>query len=125
MALGLVAGQVLLVVQLPVVELVVLLPVALGACASSQLVIAEEPAVAEADENIVADRKEDWMERRSEVAAIETRYNNVVKALTKMQAGEYGTCEICNELIEADRLTANPAARTCKTHLEDESQLTS
>lgn len=85
----------------------------------------EEPAVAEADENIVADRKEDWIERRSEVAAIETRYNNVVKALTKIQAGEYGACEICNEPIEADRLTANPAARTCKTHLEDESQLTS
>ena len=33
-------------VQLPVVELVVLLPVALGACASSQLVIVKEPAVA-------------------------------------------------------------------------------
>ena len=46
MALRLVTGQVLLMVQMPVVELVVLLPVALGACASSQLVIVKEPAVA-------------------------------------------------------------------------------
>lgn len=76
-----------------------------------------------ADPNVVADRAEDWEERRAIVEDLEIRWNNVRRALTKIEDGSYGTCELCNAPIEADRLNANPAARTCKTHIEDEAQL--
>jgi len=77
----------------------------------------------EADPNIEADRTEDWDERRAIVAQLETRYNNLRRALAKIEAGTFGICEISGEEIEADRLDANPAARTCKAHLNDEADL--
>lgn len=83
----------------------------------------EDVSTTEADENVVADRAEEWIERRGELAALETRFNNIARALTKLEAGTFGMCEICDAEIESDRLAVNPAARTCKTHLEDEAQL--
>ncbi|MCA9366089.1 TraR/DksA C4-type zinc finger protein [Candidatus Kaiserbacteria bacterium] len=77
----------------------------------------------EPDPNDVADRTEDWDERRATVALLETRFNNITRALNKFNTGTYGVCEISGEPIEADRLAANPAARTCKKHLEAESDL--
>ena len=74
----------------------------------------------EADPNIVADQSENWAERRGTLDALETRFNNVTRALLKLEDGMYGTCEICTGNIEGDRLNVNPAARTCKKHLEDE-----
>jgi len=76
-----------------------------------------------ADENVVADRSEDWAETRGTLDALETRYNNINRALKKIADGTYGICEISGEPIEADRLAANPAARTCKAHLDAESTL--
>ncbi len=76
-----------------------------------------------ADPNVVADRVEDWDERRAEMSELETRYNNLTRALKKIDAGTFGTCEIGGEDIEADRLDANPAARTCKAHMNDEADL--
>ena len=49
---------------------------------------------------------------------LEVRYNNVCAALEKIAAGTYGICEVSGEPIEADRLEANPAARTSKAHME-------
>jgi RNA polymerase-binding transcription factor DksA len=34
-----------------------------------------------------------------------------------MDSGSYGKCEVCGKAIEADRLEANPAAPTCKEHM--------
>jgi len=34
-------------------------------------------------------------------------------ALSKVDAGEYGTCEVCGEPIGAERLAARPAALLC------------
>jgi RNA polymerase-binding transcription factor DksA len=78
----------------------------------------------EADENVAADRAEDWLERTATLSALEKRYNNIIKALNKIEAGSYGICEICNASIEEDRLEANPTARTCKAHINDEQELT-
>jgi RNA polymerase-binding transcription factor DksA len=78
----------------------------------------------EADENVAADRAEDWLERTATLSALEKRYNNIIKALNKIEAGSYGICEICNAPIEEDRLEANPTARTCKAHINDEQELT-
>lgn len=77
----------------------------------------------EADGNIHADQVEDWNERRATLSVLETRYNNLLKALTKFDTGTFGLCEICNKKIEEDRLDANPAARTCKAHINDENLL--
>ncbi len=77
----------------------------------------------ETDTNLEADKVEDSNERQAVLAELETRYNNIQRALSKIDAGTYGVCEISGEEIESDRLDANPAARTCKAHLEDESQL--
>lgn len=70
-----------------------------------------------ADLNEVADRTEEYDTRRAEVAVLEGRWNDVKLALQKISAGTYGLCEVSNEPIEEDRLLANPAARTCKKHM--------
>ncbi|MFT7507124.1 MAG: RNA polymerase-binding transcription factor DksA [Acidimicrobiales bacterium] len=77
----------------------------------------------EPDENIAADRSEDWQERRATLSALETRFNNINRALLKIEGGKYGICEICGDAIEEDRLRANPAARTNKEHINDETNL--
>jgi phosphoserine phosphatase RsbU/P len=41
-------------------------------------------------------------------------------ALGRVSAGTYGTCEICKEPIEDDRLHADPLARSCTSHLTPE-----
>lgn len=79
--------------------------------------------VAEADPNDVADRVEDWDTRRATVAQLETRYNNIKRALKKIEDGTYGICELSGDPIEEDRLDANPAARTCKAHINNEADL--
>lgn len=77
----------------------------------------------EADTNAEADVVEDWNERRGTLAQLETRYNNIKKSLDKIEQGTYGICEISGEEIETDRLDANPAARTCTKHMNEEDQL--
>ncbi len=42
--------------------------------------------------------------------------DDVQRALDKLDAGSYGTCEACGETIAADRLEAMPATRFCITH---------
>ncbi len=80
--------------------------------------------VMEADENEVADRAEEAHIDQIVLDELEMRYRLVVRALEKIENGTYGTCEVCGEDIEEDRLNANPAARTCKAHMSDESSLT-
>lgn len=80
----------------------------------------EGTEVGEADPNVGADRVEEWDERRAIVATLEVRYNNITRALSKIENGTYGTCEVSGKEIEADRLEANPAARTCKEYMDQE-----
>ncbi|MCA9365397.1 TraR/DksA C4-type zinc finger protein [Candidatus Kaiserbacteria bacterium] len=85
--------------------------------------VPETPQNLEADPDLDADTVEDWEARRALMPQLETRYQNIKIALNKIKNKSYGKCEICNELIEEDRLNANPSARTCKTHLDSENQL--
>ncbi len=48
---------------------------------------------------------------------LETRYDLVREALKRIEKGTYGVCRIGGEPIEHDRLMADPAATTCKAHL--------
>lgn len=77
----------------------------------------------EPDLNEAADRIEEWGERRATLAVLETRYNNILRALKKIEEGTYGICEISGQPIEEDRLEAYPAARTMKAHADEESTL--
>lgn len=91
----------------------------------SDWIATPEEESGEADPNVVADRAEDWDERRATLAQLERQYNDIVRALRKIDAGTYGICEISGEPIEVDRLAANPAARTNKAHMNDEAMLPS
>lgn len=79
--------------------------------------------VGEADPNVEADVVEDWNERRATLSQLETRYNNIKRALQKIENGTYGVCEVSGEAIEPERLAANPAARTCQKHMDEEINL--
>lgn len=73
-----------------------------------------------ADKNESADGIEQFRENTEILKELEIRYNNVKLALQKIEEGKFGTCEIGGEEIEADRLEANPAARTCKAHINED-----
>ncbi len=72
-----------------------------------------------ADQNLQADRSEDFMERANILGEIETRYRELEQALYKINhtPEKYGICETSGQPIEEDRLTANPSAKTCKAHM--------
>lgn len=71
----------------------------------------------------LADRMEEYGEKRAEVGEIQIHWRNLERALEKIEAGTYGVCEVCGEEIEETRLEINPSARTCKTHMDDEAGL--
>ncbi|MDQ5955347.1 MAG: hypothetical protein QG621_350 [Patescibacteria group bacterium] len=71
----------------------------------------------------LADRVEDFEERDGERKAFEVQLQNVERALAHFEEGTYGICEIGGEEIEEDRLEVNPSARTCKEHIDKESEL--
>jgi RNA polymerase-binding protein DksA len=56
---------------------------------------------------------------RSQVGALirqgRLRLAEIDAAVTRFDAGTYGTCEACGRPIGQDRLAARPAARTCIT----------
>ncbi len=76
-----------------------------------------------ADENESADKMEEYGTNRAINDTLEIRFNNVRRALEKIDDGTYGTCEIGGEPIEEERLEANPAARTCEKHMDKDSSL--
>lgn len=67
----------------------------------------------------VAEKFEELEERRAAEHNLEISLKAVEDALLKIANGTYGLCEVSGEPIELDRLEANPAARTCKAHLND------
>lgn len=78
----------------------------------------EEIDFPETDQNDMADRFEDFESRSSMVKILGPRLNNILKALKNINKSSFGVCEVCKKEIELDRIEANPAARTCKEHLE-------
>ena len=51
------------------------------------------------------------------VKELEIRLGEVNRALEKITRNTFGTCDVCKDMIEEDRLEANPAASTCKLHM--------
>lgn len=71
----------------------------------------------EADE--VADNIEAFEGNSAILKQLEIRYNEIKGALERIEKGTYGICEVGGEVIEKERLDANPSARTCLKHLEN------
>jgi len=70
------------------------------------------------DEADMAERASDYEERSSALNVLEIRLNDIKLALSKIETGEYGTCEICKNKIEEERLEVNPSSRTCESCME-------
>lgn len=73
----------------------------------------------EADLIDLADRVEDYEGRSEMVKTLSKRLHDINSALLKIESNTYGLCEISGEPIEEARLDANPAARTCKAHINE------
>lgn len=68
----------------------------------------------------LADQADVVMSRETNTAILadlEARYDSTLSALSRMEKKTYGTCEVCGEKIEEERLEADPAATTCKKDL--------
>jgi len=72
----------------------------------------------EADPNAAADLIEGYEDNTAILKDLEIRYNDVLAALSRIEEGTYGMCEIGNEEIQEARLNADPAARTCTVHMK-------
>ncbi len=70
-----------------------------------------------ADETEVADGIEQYENNTVILKQLKTRMDEVNAALLKIENGGFGVCEVGGEEIEEDRLEANPAAKTCKAHM--------
>jgi DnaK suppressor protein len=71
------------------------------------------------DSNEVADGYEAYDENAGILKELEIRLANVKKALKKIESDSYGACEVCGEGIDRERLKANPAASTCRKHMNE------
>lgn len=71
----------------------------------------------ESDPNDQADVMEEYGNNNAILKDLEARYNDVLAALARIEDGSYGTCVVSGEAIEEERLEADPAAATCKAHL--------
>ncbi len=80
--------------------------------------IPEELDFPESDENDKADRFEDFEARSSLMRTLEPRLNDILRSLKNLNKESFGKCIVCKKDIEMARLEANPAAQTCKKHLE-------
>ncbi len=81
--------------------------------------VADDMDISAADENEVGDLSEETQIDEIVLEELETRYQHIVHALKKFDTNTYGICEVSGKPIEEDRLEANPAARTCKAHIND------
>ena len=90
---------------------------------SDWIAVPEDLDAEEPDLNLAADSVEEWNERTAIVSTLETRYNGIQSALARIEAGTFGTCEVCQNPIEEKRLAVSPTARTCMLHLEDEGSI--
>lgn len=63
-----------------------------------------------------ADQDEEFANISGQELTLEERLLDVNDALERIKHGGFGICAVGKEEIDADRLKANPAARTCMKH---------
>jgi RNA polymerase-binding transcription factor DksA len=75
--------------------------------------------IPKSDKNDMGDAMEEYEGRMAVEVELENRLDNIKKAIEKIEKGTYGKCKIDGGDIETDRLEANPAAETCKEHINE------
>jgi RNA polymerase-binding transcription factor DksA len=50
------------------------------------------------------------------LTAVEGELADVERALGRLDEGTYGSCEVCGEAIDDERLAAEPATARCAAH---------
>jgi len=75
-----------------------------------------EERPAERDE--VADKIESFEENVAITRQLEARLAEINDALERIENNAFGRCAVCGQEIEAARLEANPAAKTCTSHMK-------
>ncbi len=65
-----------------------------------------------------ADNMEEYHENTAILNELEIRLSNVLSAISRIEDGKFGMCSDCGKEVEEDRLEANPAATTCKIHMD-------
>ena len=70
-----------------------------------------------AEKEEVAERIDEYENNTAILKQLEVKYNQVKDALDRVKSGTYGYCVVCKKEIENDKLTANPATKTCKDHM--------
>jgi len=75
--------------------------------------------IPKSDKNDMGDVMEEYEGRMAVEVELENRLENVKNALKKIEEGGYGKCKVDGGDIETDRLEANPAAETCKKHINE------
>lgn len=73
----------------------------------------------EPDPNDAADLIENFEANTGILKELEARYNDILASLARIETGTFGVCVVGGEEIEEDRLAADPAAATCKAHIND------
>jgi RNA polymerase-binding transcription factor DksA len=71
------------------------------------------------DPEVAADRQATAAERARELAVaerVQAALDDVDRALARLDAGTYGTCEVCGAALPDEALAARPAARLCAEH---------
>ncbi len=81
--------------------------------------VPEEMNYVETDQNDMADRFEDFESKSSMMKVLESKLNKILNALKGINRESFGKCEVCKKDIELARMEANPAARTCKKHINN------
>jgi len=77
---------------------------------------AKDVDVTASDEADIADNINAYESNTALLKQFEVQYNDVKAALERIKKGTYGFCEVCKRPIEAKRLNATAAARTCLEH---------
>ena len=62
---------------------------------------------------VAQDEVEEYLKRLPLEEAMETKLQNIEKALKKISQKKYGKCEKCNKNITSQRLEVHPSARYC------------
>ncbi len=95
-----------------------------GAATQSDNQAQWEPKVGDVDSirsdaSDIAERLETYGENAALVRRLKKRIAEIDAALEKIKNNEnsFGVCRVCGKKIETERLRANPAAETCKTHI--------
>ena len=63
----------------------------------------------------MADEVEEYSSLIKVEHALEVKLKNINDALLRIEKGEYGFCEKCNDQIEEEKLSVTPETKRCQT----------